>query len=202
MASKYRRRRRNSVRGRPNLVWLTIADQFELVSDGNGVIGAKSELLLPEDWQTLNSIEDQPTQLLHIVHHHVAYGVAVGANFAWSSLWGIFISNDQYIQNVNTHVPNIGDGLGFINTFDQLDQCLHWGSYTVMPYAAGPLAAGVHVAGGSMASMPENMVNLNVKRNLKGDDCVIAVFGAGEPTALEIWNCFSFTRCLVRIGLK
>lgn len=193
-----RRRRSRSVRGRPNYVWLTVTDINEC--DTNNVLhGLQVPLLLPEDWNTLNAMNDTGCQLVHLVYHHIAVGVSVPANYAWNSLYGIFKASDMSQQLAS--VPNMQDSLGFLNTFDQFDECLHWGSYTCMPYSIAQ-NADVFAAGGSVAGLAENVVNLNVKRNLKGDDSIIALYGVPLAIGQEIWQVTSYCRCLVRLGLK
>jgi hypothetical protein len=187
------------VKGRPNYVWLTVTDFFDCHSV-TGALGAQVVLLQPSDWNSLNAVDDTGTQLCHIVHHHFIYGVADTATYSWSSNYAIAITNDELV-NVVAAPPSPGDDLGFLNFCDQYDQLLHWGNFTAMPYSAGATGHGVKPGGGSMAAMPENMLNLNVKRNLKGDDCVIAAYG-GCIEPIGIWMGFTFTRSLVRIGLK
>jgi len=70
-----------------------------------------------------------------------------------------------------------------------------------MPYDAAALASGLWVGGGSVTALPENMVNLNSRRKLKGDEAINVIWSA--PDVLQDqWVVRWFARSLVRIGLK
>lgn len=191
-----RRVRRRTVKGRPNYCWISIAGEeaFPIT----GVNGYSAELLIPTDWQTTTATNTE-CKLCHIVYTHAVFGTAVASTFSWCGLYSINKMSDALGPNLV--VPPTGTFVGFSSFFEQYDECLHWGQFTAMPYDALALASDLWVGGGSLAAMPENMVNLNVRRNLKGDDSLRVCWS--HPTVnTDRWSVRWFSRCLVRLGLK
>jgi len=196
MARRFSRRR--SVRGRPNYCWITTCGSGTLASVG--VLGPSTiydQILIPTDWQTVNATNNECT-LVHTVYTHCMFGTAVGSNFSFCGLYAIVKTGDQA---PGTSPPNLGKLTSFVPFFDEYDECLHWGQYTAMPYDAAALASGLWVGGGSVTALPENMVNLNSRRKLKGDEAINVIWSA--PDVLQDqWVVRWFARSLVRIGLK
>lgn len=194
MAKRFSRRR--SVRGRPNYCWISTAGIGLL--DGTNNLTIHDNILIPSDWQSSNIVENETT-LCHIVYTHAAYGVAATAVTPFCSLYAICKTNDQPPAS---SPPNLGMLASFPTFFTEYDECLHWGQYTTMPNSqAVEFGTGVWPAGGSLAAMPENMVNLNVRRKMKGDEAIKVIWGTPEYPIGD-WYVRWFARSLVRLGLK
>lgn len=195
MAKRYSRRR--TVRGKPNYVWITTNGIGSLESTFAGSRTIFDTILIPSDWQTVAGTAQSCT-LVHTVYTHAMYGTSITATNSWCGLYAIVKTNDQ---NPLTSPPNLGKSVNFTSFFDEYDECLHWGQFTAMPFDALSFASGLWVGGGSMAAMPENMLNLNARRVLKGDDSIKVIWSSPDVN-LDDWRVTWFARSLVRIGLK
>lgn len=197
MAKRYSRRR--TVKGRPNYCWISTAGVGVLSSGVAGTVTVHDNILIPSDWQSGNIVENE-TLLVHTVYTHAMYGVNVGSTVPFCSIYAIVKTNDQAPAS---SPPNLGALTIFPAFFTEYDECLHWGQYTCMPYSAAlDKGAAVWPAGGSLAGMAENMVNLNSRRKLKGDDAIKVVWGGPDAVGQESYFVRWFARSLVRLGLK
>jgi len=129
------------------------------------------------------------------------YGGNVTAASSFCSLYALFKTNDQ---TPAASPPNLGVLAQFPTFFTEYDECLHWGQYTAMPYDAtlAMMSSAIWPGGGSLAAMPENMVNLNARRKLKGDDAIKVAWGCPTQVAQEYYYVRWYARSLVRLGLK
>jgi len=198
MAKRFSRRR--GVRGRPNYSWITTAGTGTIQSSGVDAHTLHDNILIPSDWQ-MGEIVENETTLCHMVYTHAIYGSADTSTHSFCSLYALVKTNDAA---PGTSPANLGSLTLFPVFFTEYDECLHWGQYTAMPYDAlfssGAYGAGVWPAGGSLAGMPENMVNLNVRRKLKPDEAIKVMWGA--PLLNGMYTVRWYARSLVRLGLK
>lgn len=196
MAKRYSRRR--TVRGKPNLSWITTCGLVDL---RNGASGAPyDDILIPSDWQVGNTSQPAQVTLLHTVFGFYAFGYngQGAANYSWCSNYAIVRTSDQvHVGNF----PLLGKLSEFIQFFDEYDECLHWGQFMCQQYDVA-LLHGVYAPGGTSAAQPENMLNLNSRRILKGDDAIKCFWGAPDATDLNTFHCHWYARSLVRSGLK
>ena len=196
--ARRRRATRRFVKGRPNYVWVSVAGQQDLEVTASSQ-SMSEQLLIPSDWQTLDTTNTSCT-LCHLVYSQFIYGLNVNSAYSWSGQYAVFLASD--VATGPIFVPGIGDPITFAAFMDTYERVMHWGQFTAMPYVSLPIAATVHVAGGSAASMQENMLNLNARRILKGDDCVRIAWQGYVPVVAETYNAFWFVRALLRTGLK
>lgn len=196
MAKRYSRRR--TVRGKPDYCWITTCGVAVLEEVAGG--GTPYDfVLIPDDWRQNDNVENGTT-LVHLVYTHAIFGANAAASFAYCSLYSLCKHNDTTPM---TSPPNLGQQTQFANFFTEYDECLHWGQYTAMPFnSPANASSATWPAGGSLAGMPENMVNLNVRRKMKGDDAIKVIWGSGSPVSQSAFYCRWWARSLVRLGLK
>jgi len=180
------RRRTRTVRGKPNMLWISSAGDFSLEAGST----SGEAMLIPADWS--GTVTETKCTLLRLVV--IAYTNALG-DPGGPHIQNCAITMSNALVNPSS-AYDITLPADWPDFFSQQDRVLHvfnreWSGDVDAPH--------LNV---QYSQLPDPVMNLRTPRLLQGDDCIV-IWAGGRYTSATMtpvleWYC----RALVRTGLR